>query len=1193
MRNLRIKWRLTLGFAGLIALTVFLGFSAYRSMNELAELTARLYRHPLAVSNAVLAANADIIAMHRYMKDVALARAGKDIDLAVKRVDDHEARVFKHFDVVRERFLGESQQVENAIEAFRQWRSIREEVIHLMREGRRDEAAEITKGKGADHVRVLNRHMEGLIEFAHGKAAEFMKGSEARRRAANEFMIYLVLGMALAAAVLAYLITRGITRPLGEITQALTDIAGGRQDVAITGTDRKDEVGEIARASDVFNDTTLELGEQNWIKTNVAAVSSAVQQADDAGAFADAVLSHVAPVLGAGHAVFHAWDEEARELKLIGGYGYRERRGLANAFALGEGLLGQCALEKKPILLTEAPSDYVRISSGLGEGTPIRLMAVPIVLNEKLLGAFEIATFVEIDERGRNFLEELTPVIAVNLDNMTRATQTRSLLERTQVQAERLSANELELKAQQEELQASNEELREKTQALESQTEELRASEETLNAQREELEASNEELRQKSEALETQRDELEVAQDEIKAKAHEVEVASRYKSEFLANMSHELRTPLNSLLILSKSLSDNDEGNLTEDQVESLSIIHDSGSDLLNLINDILDLSKVEAGKVELHPADVDFDDIVSVLTRRFAHVAEEKGLAFTVTKADNLPTRFHTDEARLMQVLNNLLANGFKFTERGSVGLTIRRLDADAPFGLDGVPPGKTVAFEARDTGIGIPDDMRNKVFHAFEQVDGTLSRRYGGTGLGLSIAREMSRLLGGAIHLDSEEGKGSVFTLLLPEALDEAAEPAPPSEPPPEPLPAPERPPSPPPVDDDRDDIAEGDRVILAIEDDPAFAKILYKMVREKGFKCVVAGDGESGLKWARKLSPFGVVLDVGLPGMDGWRVMDELKRDEGTRHIPVHFITAMDERGRGMDKGAVGYLTKPVTKEQVSSALDRLEHFAEGQPRKLLVVEDDAASRKAIHSLLDDKDVDIVEALSGEDALAKLKDGAFDCVILDLGLPGMSGQELLAAAADPDMDMPPVVVYSGAELTEEQNLELREYTDSIVIKGARSPERLLDEVTLFLHSVRANVLALGGKKVEAAPKDVLEGTVLVVDDDMRNTFALSKLLRSKGLKTLMAKDGLKALSQLDENPGVDLILMDIMMPGMDGYETMREIRKQDRFKAVPIIAVTAKAMRGDREKCLEAGADDYLSKPIDTDALLDMIRGMLSKN
>ncbi|MET0936354.1 MAG: response regulator [Luteibacter sp.] len=1006
---------------------------------------------------------------------------------------------------------------------------------------------------------------------------------------------YIDIGSLVACLLFGFFVIgmtfRLITRPIVRMTELMTRLASHDHSIEVRQLTRRDEIGEIARALQVFKEMSVETAGQTWLKSTVTSISNKLQGATTYREFAEVLVSELVPVLKAGVGVFYVFREDTARLELLGSYGYKQRRHVTTEYALGEGLVGQAAVEHRTIVLQDVPDDYTRIHSGTGESNPRSIVVMPVTSRDALLGVIEIGSFNHLSATEERLLEELMPIVALSLENLGRALRTSTLLEQTQSQADELRASEEALRRQQDDLRSTNDELKAKTAELQEQSQRLVASEEELRVQTEELHASNEELREKSVTLNEQKDALESLQKDTQDKAEELARASQYKSEFLANMSHELRTPLNSLLILSRSLADNDEENLSGEQVESARIIHDAGSNLLRLINDILDLSKVEAGKMELVVDTFPLGDLTRTLSRTFNHVAQEKKLVFEVDLASDLPATISTDGAKLEQVANNLLSNAFKFTPSGKVSLRISRPAAGAvlPAGMD---PAHAIAIAVTDSGIGIPADKVQRVFHAFEQVDASTSRQYGGTGLGLAISRRIAILLGGDIALDSEPGHGSTFTIYLPEIAPEgsgAAESVPLQQAAAEatlPL-------SPgliaETIDDDRASLSPGDTIILVVEDDPAFARILADMVHRKGHRVLAAAEGETGLALAKRYRPTGILLDVMLPGMDGWTVIERLKGDAATRHIPVHFISATDDANRGLELGAVGFLTKPVSRESIATAFDRLLHFAEGRTRHLLVVDDDASARAAVRVLLKDDSVVIDEAGSGEEALARTNETAYDCIVLDLGLPGMSGIEFLEHLSRGGQT-PPVVVYSGRDLSREESMKIRQYTDSIVVKGARSPDRLLDEVSLFLHSIRHG----GGARDEAATaaggvdEANLRGRrVLLVDDDMRNLFALSKVLRAKGIDVVMAQDGQKALDTLDKDPGLELVLMDIMMPVMDGYETMRAIRNKPDVAKVPIIALTAKAMRGDREKCLEAGANDYLSKPIDVDRLLSMIR------
>ncbi|MES2885208.1 MAG: response regulator [Pseudomonadota bacterium] len=1035
----------------------------------------------------------------------------------------------------------------------------------------------IDQGKQTfDRLRVLVAAMQDAERALLAKRTETMLLTE--RIASLVFLALLVLGILLVAVSLR-LIQRQVTRPLSALTALMTRLSDGDHAIEVPNVSRREEIGALARALQVFKTLVIDIEQRNWVKTHSARIASELQQAADRQAFGDVLTGALAPLLNAGVAAFYQADGTGEALELTGRYGYQQARHGQTRYRLGEGLTGQCALTRKAITINAVPTDYVNIHSGLGEAVPRVILLLPVASSERVLGVIEFGAFAPFTAQQQALLDELLPIAALSLESLQGALRTQQLLEESQTLSE-------EMRVQQEELRTTNESLHAKSRQLEKQSAQLMASEEELRVQSEELQVSNEELRQKGSILAEQKKSLEALQHETQEKADELARASQYKSEFLANMSHELRTPLNSLLILSRGLADNELSHLDTDEVESATVIYESGSNLLRLINDILDLSKVESGKMELVLEEMSLAGFAQALNRNFRHVAKERGLEFDIALEAGLPASIETDSGKLEQIANNLLGNALKFTHQGSVRVHIGRVAACT--GREG-----DIAIRVTDTGVGIAKDKFEKVFQAFEQADGSTSRHFGGTGLGLSIARGMAQLLGGDIRLESTEGVGTSFTLLVPERHGQSRKgQAPPPQaatPPtvPAAIPAPaaktgkasvstiELP-------DDRHLLKPGDTVILIVEDDPAFARILIDLVRKKGYRALFAGDGEAGLRLATEFRPTGILLDVMLPGMDGFSVIEKLKASQATRHLPVHFISATEDHTRGLDLGAVGFLTKPVTREALGAAFERLLHFAEGSTRQVLVVDDDAASRLAVRKLVGGKGVEISEAAGGIEALAKLRELDYDCVILDLGMPDMNGFEFLERAAALPV-VPRVVVYSGRDLSPEETLKLRQYTDSIVIKGARSPERLLDEVSLFLHSIRETPVL----PVRGLDSSLTGRTVLVVDDDMRNIFALSKALRAKGLTVVMAQDGYKAIKQLEENRAIELVLMDIMMPGMDGYQTMGEIRKNPLHAKLPMIAVTAKAMRGDREKCIEAGASDYLSKPIDLDQLFSMMR------
>jgi PAS domain S-box-containing protein len=868
-------------------------------------------------------------------------------------------------------------------------------------------------------------------------------------------------------------------------------------------------------------------------------------------------------------------------LELAAGYAYRPDASRPQTVRFGEGLVGQAALAGQPTAIDEVPSDYFKIGSGLGETLPRHLYIRPIVYDERVCAVVELGTLAPLGPEMDRFLRAVDEPIAFALESAWARERQAHLLAEAQRMAE-------ELQAQQEELKTANEELQE-------QTDRLSESEERLKAQQEELQVTNEELEEKNELLEEQKREVQVARQTLEEKAEELAQASKYKSEFLANMSHELRTPLNSLLLLSRALGENKTGNLSADQVESAQVIHSSGTELLSLINEILDLSKIEAGHVELQHRPVALDALVVALRRGFVPLAEEKGLEFAVELTADAPKKIVTDRKRVEQVLRNLVANALKFTQQGHVRVTFDAVGANTALRRSDLDPQRSLAVRIEDTGIGISPKQQKLIFEAFQQADGTTTRKYGGTGLGLSISRELVALLGGEIHLQSAVGKGTTFTVFLPcerplaksvrraEKASSVAQ---------VPSSAPGRRRAVvPAVNDDRANIDKSDRTILIIEDDAQFARILSEQCCGQGFKVLAAASGEEGLDLVNRFNPQGVLLDLKLPGIDGWRVLEAIKDNPQTRHIPIHIVSVDAPSARAPAKGAIGYVQKPVSQEQIDAALQKIDQTLTQKTKKVLVVDDNQDVRKGIVALIADETVTVDEVADGTEAVAALEENDYDCMILDLGLRDCDGVELLETIERTQgLDAPPVIVYTGRELSWEQNLALREYSESIIIKDARSDERLLDEVSLFLHRVVAKMpdqkqqVITNLHDTSALLRDK---TVLLVDDDMRTLFALTRMLSERSMNVLKAENGQRALEVLDAAEEVDVVLMDIMMPVLDGYDAMKRIRAQERFAELPIIAFTAKAMKGDQEKCIVAGANDYLPKPIDQQRLLSMLR------
>jgi CheY-like chemotaxis protein/signal transduction histidine kinase/CHASE3 domain sensor protein len=911
-----------------------------------------------------------------------------------------------------------------------------------------------------------------------------------------------------------------------------------------------------------------------WLQSGEVGLAQAMRGDKTVGEVSESILDFLTPYLGAQASVLYK--SEGSTFEKSATLGIPGDASIPESFVLREGLLGRTAADGEPVILSDVPDGYLTLGSALGRDTPRHLVIAPFSTDGVVNAVAEFGFVHPVDHRSLEFLAQVAQPVGIALRSARYRTELQHLLDATQRQSE-------ELQAQSEELRVSNEELEEQGRAL-------KESAARLEQQQVELEQTNSQLEEQAQLLETQRDDLARSGAAVELKARELEQASQYKSDFLANMSHELRTPLNSLLILSKLLSDNPQGNLTDEQTQYARTIHASGNDLLNLINDILDLSKIEAGHIDIRAESVSLRRLITDLRQTFDPIARERGLGFEVDVVKGAPTTLGTDRQRLEQILKNLLANAFKFTETGTVSLRI-----------ESVADGR-LALTVTDTGIGISPDQHQAIFDAFRQADGAINRKYGGTGLGLSISRELARLLGGSIALTSEPGAGSSFTVTIPVNYDPAQVEARPE---PSPSAVAESPSQPrksvgganlaPAMEDDRDKLEGARRVLLVVDDDQAFAGIVRDLSREAGFQALVAGTAEEALDLSRRFKPSAIVLDIGLPDQSGLAVLDRLKREDATRHIPIHVISASDHTQTALSLGAMGYLVKPVKREDLAHALDALEAQLTRTIRRVLIVEDDAVQREAVGKLLAGPEVETVGAGTAAECLTLLKEQTFDCMVLDLSLPDTSGFSLLETlSSEGEHGFPPVIVYTGHDLSAADEQQLRRYSNSIIIKGAKSPERLLDEVTLFLHQVVSELPPEQQRMLQQArSRDaVLEGRrILVVEDDVRNVYSLTNILEPRGAIVSIARNGREALDALEKSAGtpgaIDLVLMDVMMPVMDGLDATRRIRQDSRLAKLPIIMLTAKAMPDDQERCLSAGANDYMAKPLDVDKLLSLVR------
>ena len=1034
------------------------------------------------------------------------------------------------------------------------------------------------------------------------------------------YVSFIIFGIILIT-ILIHLLIKKYLKPIKYYLSISDNVAKGfyLQEINPEYLLQKNEIGNLFNSLKTIQESLRKKDtsalkkyeEQNKYITGLKLLLEQMRGNPDITILSKNVLAFLSKFVNAQVGTLYLFNEDTSKLELSSTYSFTKRKGDHFQIALGEGVLGQVALEKQIVYLTEIPDDYISINSALGETQSKNIIIAPFVYESNLIGVIELATFLEFDDAQIEFIKSGLENIAIAFNSAKVNQKINVLYQNAQHQAEKLQT-------QQEELIATNEE-------LESQTVALRSSEHKLIEQQEELQAINEELEEKTSFLEKQKaeiitknEELLLAQYEIAQKAKEIELTSKYKSEFLANMSHELRTPLNSILILATNLFENSKNNLLDDQVESSKIIYQCGIDLLNLINDILDLSKIEAGKMTLNFQPTEIIHIADSIKKNFKQLVENKGLELIIDIEDELPREIITDSQRLEQVIKNFISNAIKFTSRGSISILVRHPNEKTKISIPHKSKEDILEICIKDTGIGIPKIKQNQIFEAFRQLENHLSRNYNGTGLGLSIAKEITHLLNGEILLRSVEGVGSEFSIFIPinnreelisnqlpeesqqseninynelpvlKALDEmdvkprndmfSAE-----------------------INmlnslDDREKIKEGDKLILIVEDDTVFARVLYDQVVTKAFKCIYTTTGEEALALAEKFKPDAVILDIKLPGMNGWEVLRHLKENQSTRHIPVHMMSGEGNTIDAKRNGAVGFISKPTTKDKLDKALTNLENLMKKKIKDLLVVEDDENLRKSIIGLLKADDVTTFEADSGSQALQYLKYYNIDCMVLDLTLPDMTGFDLLnILQKEVDINVPPIIVYTGKDLSKDEESKILKFAESIIIKGVKSEERLIDETALFLHRVV--------DKIQVQSKDIVlnlhdkdsvfkDKNILLVDDDIRNAYAISKVMKEKGINITVAENGEKALDALKSDSVFDLVLMDIMMPIMDGFTAMTKIRGELKMKKLPIIALTAKAMKEDREKCINAGANDYLSKPIDLNKLFSLLRVWLYK-
>ncbi|WP_025717070.1 response regulator [Paenibacillus sp. 1-18] len=1233
---MKIRNKLLIGFGSLMAILLVLTLISYDRMGSLNEQLNQVYQDRYMKVRKTTAIRGQVNDMAKVMANLIL-NPGSSVSEAKRELDNISATGTK---VLASLQTGsgtseEQQQVDRVAVAWKEFLSYEERLVSLLGQDRIDEANAFRNSTGLPAQEEAMDSINALAVFQDREIDNDMKqANQAYEESVQMTTILMAVGLMMGLLVILWVLP-SIAKGLNTVNLMINGFGKGKyRAISRMSVASKDEIGEVARvfqqmAGDLeekrkFERSVLQTQkDQNWLNANTARVTELFRGVNSLEQVAQMFISEFTPILGGSYGALYLQgkDVEENRFKLYGSYAKPDDKDLLkDTIHVGEGLLGQCVLDRKPILITEAPDGYLSIGSALGESKPVGIMIFPILFEDECIGAVEIASLDRFSELETKLLAQLVESLGIILNNIKGRMRVEQLLRESQALTEELQCQSEELQTQQEELKRSNE-------SLEEQTEELKRSEELLQRQQEELEHFNTELIAKTRALEEQvreveekNDEIERARAQLEQQAMQLGITSKYKSEFLANMSHELRTPLNSLLILSQLLSENKEGNLKPKQVEYAQTIYMSGADLLKMIDEILDLSKVDAGKMDINHETVHLKELKLFVEQNFAPVAAKRALQLHTEIEENLPEAIISDGYRLKQILRNLLSNALKFTTEGSILFSVSRASGEQLPGL--LNPQKSyLALSVRDTGIGIASDKMELIFEAFQQVDGTTSRKYGGTGLGLSISRELSRLLGGAITVESEQGQGSCFTLYLPEqtptAADmehsreslngvhmnpdiedvaAAAEEDLPMIMPAKRLPLYQMPSKSKPEDiihpgDDRNEITSRDKVLLIIEDDVHFANILYDMARSRDFKALIALQGDDGLSMAQSYLPDAIILDIQLPVMDGWSILGELKGNSSTRHIPVHVISVIDDVKQGLMMGAIAYLKKPSSKESLDKAFSHIKSYTDQTVKRLLVVEDDDNQRKSIIELIDHDDVAITAVSTGHEALNELETQRYDCMVLDLMLSDMTGFELLDRIRENEQltDLP-IIIYTGKDLDSKEETQLRKYAESIIIKDVKSPERLLDETTLFLHRVEANLPEDKRKILQKLynKEELFEGKkILLVDDDIRNVFALSSVLESYRMEVTFAENGREALELLEQTPDFDLVLMDMMMPEMDGYEAMRRIRLMPQFEKLPIIALTAKAMKDDRSKCIEAGASDYVKKPIQTEQLLSLMR------
>lgn len=1234
---MKIKTKLIIGFSLIFVLFMGITSFGYERLNQMNQSMEHFYDNRFEKVRIAYSIRGEVNASVRIIDDIVLGE--QDPADGLVGITTRITNAAQKYKLLSSMDLEPSEQefVNGILKNSEGYVQALKSFAALVNKGDINEAKKLYSETLRQEQENVIESLDELVEFQEAALKQEMSASKEMYNWSVQFVAILTLIGLLFGLGIALWVFPSITKGLNLLSRMADRFGKGRlRGFSLFEIKSTDELGDLAK---VFKKIALDLQAKNEreaalsniqkrqarINSQIARVTELIQQGTDVKLVAQLFISEFSPVLGASYGVLYMTNpfSGGRRMELSGSYATLDEHeggvhGAPATIGPGEGLLGQCIMDSQPIIMNELPHGYVRVGSGLGEIHPKALIIQPIMHENAVIGVLELASVSKFSSENIELLEFLCEKLGTIVNNIFSRQRVEELLRESQAMTE-------ELQAQSEELSCQQEELRETNDKLEGQRNELKNSELQLQQQQEELEHTNQELTVKTTALEEyinrmeqQNSQIAKANSELERQALQLAMTSKYKSEFLANMSHELRTPLNSLLILSEFLAENKEGNLTDKQREYMRTIQYSGHDLLKMIDEILDLSKIDAGKMDIHPEWMVLNDVSTFLNHMYAPMVSQKNLSLSIEIEADIPNVIWTDGHRLKQILRNLMSNAIKFTDNGSITLTMRRPAVEEQKSIGWTKDISYIAFSVLDSGIGIPPDKKELIFEAFHQADGTTSRKFGGTGLGLTISKELARLLGGWIHLETELGKGSIFTLVLPERIQDnvnhlvdTIEPfrsdwaavsseamlglestssqynqdAENSE-------------SEKSVDqhenrpnDDRDSLSEEDKVLLIVEDDVNFAKVMLEMAHSRGFKAIVAIRGDEGLELAKSLKPHAIILDIQLPVMDGWSVLNELKSSPDTRHIPVHVVSVMEQTGQGLKMGAIDYLQKPANGDQLGQVFANISSALESKPKKLLLIEQNKEMRQSLTDLIVYDDVIVTAVSDSEQGWSKLKEEHFDCIVLDSNLPGDTGIEFLERIQKSiEWSKTPIILHGSDEDDGLTLRKIRKLADSIVIKDVKSPERLLEETALFLHRVEADLPEDKRKllnKLHNKNTPFENKIILLVDDDIRNVFALSSVLEHRGMTVIYAENGMEALNKLEEEPDIDLVLMDIMMPEMDGYEAMSRIRQRDNWRNLPIIALTAKAMKDDRNKCIEAGASDYITKPVNSEQLLSLMR------